>query len=183
MGRKTAGAGPQNEDLRKNYYWEKIRHYGKRYPTFHWPSVELLLSLIHAYDVLYTHFEKRFAELGLSPSGFNILMILSRSDGKAYKQNELSKLLFVSRANMTGLMDSLIRQGLVTRETDPSDRRVCLSKITPRGEALIERMLPSHYQEMARVVSGIGSDDKRTMIAGFSKMLTSVVPKTKKIRP
>lgn len=184
MGTKKtlAGAKHKIQDIRKEYYWEKIRQHGAQYPTFHWPSVELLLSFIHTYDIMYTHFAKRFAKYGLSPATFNTLMILSRGEGKAYKQNDLSKLLFVSRANITGLVDSLVRQGLVKREPDLNDRRVCLLEMTEKGEALLEQILPSHYEEIKQVVRSINAKDKRTITAGFAKMLSSVVTEEPKGR-
>ena len=73
-------------------------------------------------------------------------MILSRSQSKACKQNEISQLMLVSRANITGLVDSLVRQGLVERTNDPHDRRVNMVKILPKGEKLLEGFITGLLQ-------------------------------------
>lgn len=157
-------------DAKSDYYWDRVRHHGKRYPKFHWPSVELILNFLYTYDVLATHFAKRIGAYGLSLSAFNVLMILSRSDKKGLKQHDLSRLMLVSRANITGLVDSLVRRNLVARAYDRKDRRVCMARITAQGEAVLEALLPSHYEEIARVVETIGPADKARM----SQLLTGI---------
>jgi MarR family 2-MHQ and catechol resistance regulon transcriptional repressor len=161
-------------DLRTQYYWDRTRRYGERYREFHWPSVALLLNLIHTYDVVATHFAKRVAKFGLSISAFNVLMILSRSDEKGMKQNELSHLMLVSRANITGLIDSLVRQGLVSREQDATDRRVCIARITPQGAQLLESLLPSHYAEIARIAGAVNARGKAEMNRLLDQLRTAV---------
>lgn len=42
-------------------------------------------------------------------------------------------MMLVSRANITGLVDRLERDGLVYREADPRDRRSLRAKITAQG--------------------------------------------------
>ncbi|MEI8175498.1 MAG: MarR family transcriptional regulator [Candidatus Omnitrophota bacterium] len=138
----------QPVDPRSGEYWERIRKYGERYSAFDWPSVRLVLDLIYTYDVLMRRVEKRIASLGISTSSFNILMILSSNVGKGCRQEEISQLLLVSRANITGLIDHLVKKGLVKRCADPSDRRVWNIMITAKGEKLLASYLPGHYQEI-----------------------------------
>jgi MarR family 2-MHQ and catechol resistance regulon transcriptional repressor len=166
--------GQSGRDLRTQYYWDRTKRYGERYREFHWPSVALLLNLIHTYDVMATHFAKRIAKYGLSISAFNVLMILSRSDEKGMKQNELSHLMLVSRANITGLIDSLVRQNLVSREQDDRDRRVCIARITPQGAQLLESLLPSHYAEIARIARGVNAREKTEMNRLLDRLRTAL---------
>ncbi len=154
---------PDAKDSRTSYYWTKVREFGKKYPKFDWPSVRALLRFIDAYDVLMVHFSKWMAAYKLSPAVFNVLMILSRGSGKKFKQHDISKLLLVSRANVTGLVNALARKGLAKREPDPDDRRAWLVRITPKGKTLLETYLPHHYAEVARILSGFTPVEKKEM--------------------
>ncbi|MFA6600998.1 MAG: MarR family transcriptional regulator [Candidatus Omnitrophota bacterium] len=173
---KSALRRKPSQDLLSDYYWPRVRKYGKRYPKFHWPSVELLLNLVYTYEVLSTHFAKRIGRYDLSLSTFNVLMILSQSERGGLKQQDLSRLMLVSRANVTGLVDSLVRRGLVVRGPDAKDRRVCMAKITRKGEELLEHLLPGHYEETARVAGAIGHADKARMNRLFISLRKQIQP-------
>ncbi|MGC9961717.1 MAG: MarR family transcriptional regulator [Acidimicrobiales bacterium] len=53
---------------------------------------------------------------------------------------ELAKDLDVSESSATAVSDRLVRQGLVARSSDPTDRRVVRLSLSPTGSALIERL-------------------------------------------
>lgn len=49
---------------------------------------------------------------------------------------ELSRKMFVTAANMTGIIDRLEDKGVVTRKRKPGDRRVVLISLTESGQEL-----------------------------------------------
>ena len=53
-----------------------------------------------------------------------------------------SQAIRLSRATMTGLLDTLERAGLLTRAPDPHDRRASNVKITSKGEKLLHKVQP-----------------------------------------
>jgi len=138
-------------DQREEYYWSQIKKHGGQYKAFDWSSVEMFLNLAYTYDVVSGHMSGKITPYGITKAGFNVLRILSRCESKACKQNEISQLMLVSRANITGLVDSLSRQSLVERINDPNDRRVNMIKILPKGEKLLEDLLPGYYKHMHEV--------------------------------
>lgn len=150
-------------DARAEYYWTRVREEGRRFRAFDWPSVELILNLVTTYDALTTDIERLIARFGLSLSAFNVLAILSRSEKKCLKQQEVSELLLVSRANVTGLVDSLVKRRLVERAADRRDRRVRFVKLTRKGEALLEELLPAHYENVARLLAHLGASEKKNL--------------------
>ena len=123
-----------SQDRRASYYRTQIRPHGQKYPHFHWPTQEIFLSFIYTYHRLGDTMEDIFSAHDLSRTGFNALMILSRSHPKGCIQQDLSKLILVSRANITGIVNGLVRQGLATRNLHPEDRRAFIIKISPKGE-------------------------------------------------
>src|ERR1019366_1238603 len=136
----------KNIDRRAQYYWSQVKKHGSKYPEFNWSSVEMILNLVYTYDIVSNHMTGKISPYGITKAGFSVLMILSRSQSKACKQNEISQLMLVSRANITGLVDGLVRQGLVKRANDPADRRVNMVGILPKGEKLLKDLLPGYYR-------------------------------------
>ena len=102
-----------------------------RYTEFDRPSVDLLLQLLYTHDVVMTDMGRSFAAHGLSDSAFNVLMIL-RSRSQGLQLSELGELLLVRRANVTGLVNCLVRKALVERATD-KDRRIRMAGLLAHG--------------------------------------------------
>jgi DNA-binding MarR family transcriptional regulator len=73
---------------------------------------------------------------GLTPPQYIILSLLTERDGRAFK--ELAEALFCTRASVTGIVDSLEKNGFAARAPNPADRRSGLVMITEKGRQFIE---------------------------------------------
>ncbi len=169
---------PTKIDQRGEYYLSQVKKQGVKYPTFDWPSVEMLLNLAYTYDVVSGNLSNKILPYGITRAGFNVLRILSRSQFKACKQNEISQLMLVSRANITGLVDSLYRKGLVERINDPNDRRVNMIRILPKGEKLLDDLLPGYYLHMRKMCSVFSAREKKI----FNELLTRIRNRTNEVK-
>ena len=54
--------------------------------------------------------------------------------------SDVASALSVSTATATGVMDRMVERGIVTRESDPSDRRIVLCRMSPMGEEMVKRL-------------------------------------------
>jgi DNA-binding MarR family transcriptional regulator len=90
---------------------------------------------------------------GLSSGALDILIRLSAlPDGS--NLGVLATAAGVSARNVTGLVDTLERDGLVTRVPDPRDRRSVLAKITPAGHDWLAAFRHPSQLAMAAVFRG-----------------------------
>ena len=162
-------------DLKSRHYWDLVRKCGQRYKSFDWLSVRLFLNFIYTYDMLSRQFARiHVKNLGLSSASFNILMILSRNKTSGCKQREISKLMLVSRADITGLVDQLAKRGLAERLADQNDRRVWIVKITKKGESLLEAYLPGHYKEIRDLMVSFSRKDKAAFNLFLEKLRSTL---------
>ncbi|MBI4455847.1 MAG: MarR family transcriptional regulator [Acidobacteria bacterium] len=170
-----SGSRGWETDKRASFYsldrW--LRH-ARRYRGFHEPSVELHLNLIYTYGVVASHFARRLSAKRLSLSAGNVLMILRESENKGRPLHEIGELLLVSRANITALVDSLERRGLLERVGQEGDRRVRIARITKAGEALLESILPGHYAEIRRIYTVMSSKEKILLSRLLTKLRNNV---------
>ncbi len=103
------------EDRREVFYHERVRKSGPRYEGFDLQSTQMALDLLYTYDVFHQLSARYMADYGLSKSSLNILMLLRDGPGQGMQLHDLGELLLVSRANITGVIDSLQEKGWVTR--------------------------------------------------------------------
>jgi DNA-binding MarR family transcriptional regulator len=68
---------------------------------------------------------------------------------------ELSSRLMVTNGNVTGLTDALVREGLVTRATEPADRRSLRIRLTAAGKQFFDAMTPVHEGWIDRLMASL----------------------------
>lgn len=123
----------------KNFYLDAVK--GR-------PSAEAFNGMLCVYSLLYRRMEEYFKDYELTPVKFNALLLLKHMGGKeGLSQNEICHHLIVSPSNITRLIDRLIADNFVERQASPSDRRVKLIKITPKGSEVLEKLFHG-YGEM-----------------------------------
>lgn len=77
---------------------------------------------------------KRARSQGLGLSSLSVLIFLK--DGESYL-TLIADRIKVSSACMTGLLDNMAKQGLVSRGFDSTDRRRIVAKLTRKGENVL----------------------------------------------
>ena len=74
---------------------------------------------------------------------------------------------------MTGLIDTLERDGLVRREPDPDDRRMMSVRLTPKADAFVAELVPAHFRIMARLMAPLSETERKTLVSLLTKILQS----------
>ena len=110
-----------------------------------------------------------FAGYGLSPGRYAVLMALD-VHRPSLAPSEIADHLNVTRGTVTGLIDGLERDGLVIHQSDGTDRRRKDIKLTPKGEALIDRALPDIFQRMADLTGPLTLEERRVAIRLLGKI-------------
>lgn len=78
----------------------------------------------------------RIRALGLSIPQFDLLSTLTEREG--ISQSELAERLYVTKGNVSGLVDRMVQAGLVERRAISGDRRSYAMHLTPEGRRLAE---------------------------------------------
>jgi MarR family 2-MHQ and catechol resistance regulon transcriptional repressor len=72
--------------------------------------------------------------------------------------------MLVPGANMTGIAKRLEKGGFITRISDPSDERVTVLKITPKGKSTLAKIEKERDQHMHAMLKGFSAEDKRELL-------------------
>jgi DNA-binding MarR family transcriptional regulator len=101
-------------------------------------------------------------DLNLTMQQTKALLVLSLHDN-ALPGRALAHHLSVSLATLTGIVDRLVTQGLVTRREDADDRRVRLVELTERGRDLVESVRDSGLEQMRRLLRRLDDETLAAM--------------------
>ncbi len=111
-------------------------------------ATETVMNIVRTGDLLLDQIGRLLRPLGVSSPGGLVLGLLR--DHGPMAPSEIGDRLIVTRATVTGLVDSLERRGFVRRTPHPSDRRSLIVEITPDGlEMLAQIRVTVHRQEKA----------------------------------
>jgi DNA-binding MarR family transcriptional regulator len=118
-------------------------------------ALKLWLRMLATTTQIEAEIRRRLRErFDISLARFDYMAQLYRHrDGM--KMRALSKYLMVTGGNVTGLTDELAREGLVARESSPTDRRAWIVRLTPKGRRLFETMAEEHEQWILELFSSM----------------------------
>ena len=138
----------------------------KKKRPFESPEQEAILNILRTNDQFQNRFGRLFREFGLTPSQYNVLRIL-RGEGKPLPCLEIGERMIQVVPAMTGLIDRLEKQELVTRERCTEDRRVVYIAITPKALDLLSKMDESVMSLHQQLIGHL----KRTELKELSRLL------------
>jgi len=166
--------------------YECLLESAREFPDLDPSAAEAYLHLLRAGDDAFGVSERNLDEHGISQGRFCVLMLLWRStqpkaatlmgaescaDGPRTPA-ELAEGANVTRATMTGLIDTLERDGFVKREPDPVDRRMMSVRLTAKAEKFIREFLPGHFRTTAKLMSTLSESERKTLVRLLNKIST-----------
>ncbi|MER7582352.1 MarR family transcriptional regulator [Kitasatospora sp. NPDC097691] len=114
---------------------------------------------------------------GLSAGALDVLARLSAATDEGLSIGELARAAGVSSRNVTGLVDTLERDGLAQRVQDQRDRRSVRARITPAGRDWLD----SFRQPTQRAMSAVFRDFTEDELARFRDLCLRVVENQQRI--
>lgn len=100
---------------------------------------------------------------------FDVLAALSR-ETEPVTMSELTGHLMVSNGNVTGLVNRLVEDGLVSRQVDPADRRSQLVVLTEAGRNAFREMAIAHEELVDSFFAQLSDDEMEALLALTEKL-------------
>jgi DNA-binding MarR family transcriptional regulator len=102
-----------------------------------------------------------------SPERGRLLWVIG---DKSVRAGLVAQQLKLSAGAVTELVESLVREGLVRRATDPDDRRAVVLELTPAGRSVTERYELAASSTLAQVLGRLTPLQRRRVRAAFGDL-------------
>ena len=130
---------------------------------------ETFQKLQHVTTKIETSLRAVLAERGMSIPGLILLQILIKREGPA-TATELADRMMVTNGAITGFMDKLEEDGLITRNRMPMDRRVVLVEATEKARAQFEKLRYVAIDELTQAFHGWNDYDIKRLLNLLSRL-------------
>jgi MarR family 2-MHQ and catechol resistance regulon transcriptional repressor len=104
---------------------------------------------------------------GLTPPQFAVLEVLHHKGPMALCS--IGEKLLVTSGNITFVADQLEKAGWLRRQRSTTDRRVTIARLTPRGEALMEKCFPQHVASIEAAARALSAKEQASLATLLKK--------------
>ncbi|PKL59569.1 MAG: hypothetical protein CVV33_07150 [Methanomicrobiales archaeon HGW-Methanomicrobiales-4] len=125
-----------------------------------------LLALLFFYHKQL--FKQECGITGVQAAQYRLLGMLMKEG--SLSMSALGTRLYISKPYMTSLVDGLIKDGLVERQSDLKDRRVINITITAKGRDQLEHAKCLYKRNVKQIISGLGSQDMEALCTSAEKV-------------
>lgn len=137
-------------------------------------ATEAVMNTIRTADMLFDQIGRLLRPLNVSAAGGLVLGLLR--DHGPMSPSVLSDRLIVTRATVTGVLDSLERRGFVRRSANPADRRGQIAEITPAGRQVLQELRTLIHGNEKAWASVLTDAELRTYIGLLHRIQDAVAP-------
>lgn len=134
---------------------EVLKKFAERYPDADVTAIASFLNLLRVATELSLALDACLSKHDLLQGRWWVLILLMREENLSSTPSLLAEKTGVTRATMTGLIDSLEQGGLVVRIFDKADRRSVIVKLTEAGQAKLDVVMPDYYRRLRQCMQGL----------------------------
>ena len=124
-------------------------------------TARVWFRMLRLHQSLYSEIASRLRVIGLSVPQFDVLSTLTEREGMS--QRELAERLYVTKGNVSGLIDRLVEAKLVERHSIPEDRRSHALHLTDEGKRLAALGMAAHEHFIGETLGKLAKSDIETL--------------------
>jgi len=143
-----------------------------RYPGADVKAIQEFATILRVASDLSASLDKLLNSHGLMQGRWWILVLLLREENLTSSPSVLAEKIGVTKATMTGFINGLQREGLVSRLTNVEDGRKFMIQLTSLGQEKLDQVVPDYYQKVGALMSTL-SETQRESIVEVMKILGS----------
>jgi DNA-binding MarR family transcriptional regulator len=133
-------------------------------------ALRLWLRLLTCSQLIERHVRSRLrSRFGITLPRFDLMSQLERH-AEGLKMNELSRRMMVTGGNVTGIVDQLVKEGLVQRVVEPADRRAFRVCLTRAGDKVFAEMARAHEEWVVQLLAGLGRRDNDALMQLLARL-------------
>ncbi len=147
----------------------------REFPTSDTEFLVTFIRVIHFQHAVPSLFDQYFSRMGLSKARFMVLIqLFLRGGEEGLGISEINRFYGVSAATMTGVVDTLEREGYVKRSHSAKDRRRVILRLTKHGELFMRRFIPVHALNLKNMMRSFSREDLTNLMNLNARLVESI---------
>ena len=119
--------------------------------------------------IIGQHAQIIWIDSGLTLTQLRSLFLIANKGSTNFRK--LAEALGVTPSNVTGIVDRLVEQGLVSRTQNPEDRREMTLQATDKGKALVSNLKETGIKHMTHILSVLSLEELSALAQGLSAFI------------
>ncbi len=145
------------------------------YSFIEFSSGQTIINILKTERIMRMVYDRLFEKYNISEPKFFVILLLSTHKEDSMALVELGKNMMVSRANMTTLIDRMIKEQLVEKHQNKNDKRSIKAHLTPKGRQLFEEIKELHMEFSERMTKVLTEEEKITLNNILKKLQSDIV--------
>ena len=132
---------------------------------------KVLMAVIRAAEHFKRVHSGVFRNFGLSFPQYNVLRVLDASKKGQNKISDVSRIMLVPGANITGIAKRLEKDGFIKKKSIPEDDRVTLLEITAKGKKTLQKIEEEKNQRLELMMKNLAKKEKAALLDMVKRIL------------
>lgn len=132
---------------------------------------KVLMAIVRAAETFKRAHSTIFRDYGLSFPQYNVLRVLDASSDGQNKISDVGRIMLVPGANMTGIAKRLEKNGFIIRKPDPSDERVTILEITPKGKRTLKNIEQKKDRCLEILLKGFSKKEQEEILSCIRRLI------------
>ena len=141
-----------------------------RYPETDIQAILDFAIMLRAASDISDALDKLLAKHALLQGRWWVLVLLLRQPDLTSSPSELADKAGVTKATMTGFIDGLEREGLVSRLMDTVDRRKFMIRLTAAGQHKLDEVMPDYCNKVRALMTTLNTEERNVMVKNMKNL-------------
>jgi DNA-binding MarR family transcriptional regulator len=139
---------------------------------------KVLMAMVRVAEVFKRNHSVVFRNYGLSFPQYNVLRVLEASKNSQNKISDVSRIMLVPGANITGLAKRLVKDGFILKKSDEKDERVTILEITPKGKRTLKNIEKEKDESLESMLKNLSKNQKLELLNKVRRILKNSINKS-----
>ena len=122
------------------------------------------MAIVRTAELFKRNHSSVFRNYGLSFSQYNVLRVLDASTNGQNRMSKISRIMIVADANITGIAKRLQNDGFIIKKSDPTDERVTILEITPKGKKTLNNIEKEKDQWLEVMLADLSRSERLDLL-------------------
>lgn len=149
---------------------QELEHYAEKMPEINPSSIIAMLTVKQAAnEIQHEILDVLQKKYQLSGGKLRVMIILHQQKN-SISPSSLAQKTGVTKATISIMLKRMQRDGLVELISSSEDGRAKKIRLSPKGRAMMDKILPDHYLRVSRLMGKLNSEEQQQLIYLLQKI-------------